>query len=159
MTTDCIPAKFSCPTPRGARPRRIEADFSGGAITSHAGLLLAGLAEGRLGLFSRVAACFDDVRCPELVVHEVRSLVGQRILGLLSGLEDLNDHDEFRKDPVAGAVLGCLEAKREDCEALAGKSTLNRLELSAAGEDAKKARKIVVVSRIRSIEAQAIFPH
>ncbi len=88
MTTDCIPAKFSCPTPRGARPGRIEADFSGGAITSHAGLLLAGLAEGRLGLFSRVAACFDDVRCPELVVHEVRSLVGQRILGLLSGLED-----------------------------------------------------------------------
>ncbi len=64
---------------------------------------------------------------------------------MLSGLEDLNDHDEFRKNPVAGAVLGCLEAKRKDCEALAGKSTLNRLELSAASKDAKKARKFVAV--------------
>ena len=111
MTTDCIPARFSCPTPRGARPGRIEADFSGGAITSHAGLLLAGLAEGRLGFFSRVAACLDDVRCPELVIHEVRSLVGQRILGLLSGLEDLNDHDEFRKGGRRGSGVPGGEAR------------------------------------------------
>ncbi len=124
MTTQCIPAKVSCPTPHGARPGRIEADFSGGAITSHAGLLLAGRAERSLDLFERVAACFDDARHPGLVVHEVRTLVGQRILGLLSGLEDLNDHEEFRKDPVAGAVPGCLESKREDCEPRAGKSTL-----------------------------------
>lgn len=143
MTTECIPEKFSCPTPHGARPGRIEADFSGGTITSHGGLLLAGLAERSLDLFERVAACFDDARHPELVVHEVRTLVGQRILGLLTGLEDLNDHEEFRKDPVAGAVLGCLESKRQDCEPLAGKSTLNRLELAAAGMDGKKARKIV----------------
>ena len=71
-------------------------------------------------------------------------MVGQRILGLIVGLEDLNDHDEFRKDPVAGAVLGCMASRRQDCEPLAGKSTLNRLELSAAGFNGKKARKIVV---------------
>ncbi len=69
-------------------------------------------------------------------------MVGQRILVSVSG--DLNDHDKFRKDPVAGAVLGCMASRREDCEPLAGKSTLNRLELSAAGFNGKKARKIVV---------------
>ena len=68
-------------------------------------------------------------------------MVGQRILVSVSG--DLNDHDKFRKDPVAGAVLGCMASRREDCEPLAGKSTLNRLELSAAGFNGKKARKIV----------------
>ena len=143
MITDCTAGTFSCPTPRGARPRRIEADFSGGAITSCSGLLLAGLAELPLCLFDRLAACFDDHRHPELVVHDVETLVGQRILGLLAGYEDLNDHDDLRKDPVIGAVLGCLVSKREDCEPLAGKSTLNRLELSASGIDARKARKIV----------------
>ena len=107
MTTDCTSAGFSCPTPYGARPKHIEADFSGGTITSDAGLLLAGLAEGHLRLFDLIAECFTDFRNPDLIVHEVRSMVGQRTLGLIVGLEDLNDHDEFRKNPVAGAVLGC----------------------------------------------------
>ncbi len=100
MTTQCIPAKFSCPTPHGARPRRIEADVSGGTITSHGGLLLVGLAERSLDLFARVAACFDDARNRELIIHEVR------ILGFLTGLEDLNDHEECRKDPVGTGSNG-----------------------------------------------------
>ena len=102
-------------------------------------MLLAGLAEGHMRLFDRIAGCFADFRNPDLIVHEVRSMIGQRILGLIVGLEDLNDHDEFRKDPV----LGCMAPRREDCEPLAGKSTLNRLELSAVGFNGKKARKIV----------------
>ncbi len=65
------------------------------------------------------------------------------LLDLIVGLEDLNDQDEFRKDPVAGAVLGCIASRREDCEPLADKSTLNQLELSVAGFNRKKARKIV----------------
>ena len=134
---------FSCQTPRGAKPRRIEADFSGGPITSCSGLLLAGLAELPLRLFDRLAACFDDHRHPELAVHDVETLVGQRILGLLAGYEDLNDHDDLRKDPVIDAVLGCLVAKREGCEPPAAKSTLNCLVLSTTGIDGKKARKIV----------------
>ena len=104
---------------------------------------MVGLAKGSAGLFVRVTACFDDARQLALVVHEVRALVGQRILGLPISLENLNDHEEFRKDPVAGALLGCPESKREDCEPLAGKSTLNRLELAVAGMDGKKIRKIV----------------
>lgn len=74
MTTDCIPAR----TFYGAGPKHIEADFSVGTITSHAGLLLAGLAEGHLGLFERIAECFVDFRNRELIVHEVHSMVGQR---------------------------------------------------------------------------------
>ena len=98
---------------------------------------------GHTRLFDRIAGCFTDFRNLDLIVHEVRSMVGQRIPGLIAGLEDLNDHDEFRKDPVTGTVLGCMASRRGDCEPLAGKSTLNRLELSAAGFNGKKARKIV----------------
>ena len=85
MTTDCTPARFSCPTPYGARPKSIEAGFSGGTITSHAGLLLAGLTEGHMRLFDRIAGCFADFLNPDLIVHEVRSMVSQRILGLIAG--------------------------------------------------------------------------
>ena len=60
MTTDCTSARFSCPPPYGARPKHIEADFSGGTITSHGCLLLAGLAEGHMRLFDRIAECFAD---------------------------------------------------------------------------------------------------
>ncbi len=82
--------------PARRQAKGIEADAAGGTITSHGGLLLAGLAERSLDLFARVAACFDDARNRALVVHEVRTLVGQRILGLLTGLDDLNDHRRVR---------------------------------------------------------------
>ena len=114
MTTDCTPARFSCPIPYGTRLKHIEAEFSGGTITSHAGLLLAGLAEGHMRLFDRIAECFADFRNSDLIVHEVRSMIGQRILGLIAGLEDLSDHNESRKDPVAGVVLGCMTSRRQD---------------------------------------------
>ena len=67
--------------------------------------------------------------------HSVETLVGQRIHGIALGYEDLNDHDELRHDPVLGLVSGKLEAKRSDCAALAGKSTLNRLEHAPRTED------------------------
>ena len=143
MTTHCTSFKLSCQTPGGARPGRIEADFSGGTLTSDAGLLLTWQAARRLDLFNRIAGCFEDLRHPELVVHQVDTLAGQRVLALLQGYEDLNDHDELRKDPLLGAVLGCMEPGRSDCEPLAGKSTLNRLELSAGGGCPGKHRKIV----------------
>ena len=123
------------------RQPRIEADFSGGTITSNAGVLLAGLAARDMNLFGRLGACFRDHRRPELTVHSCRSLAGQRVLGILLGHEDLSDHDELRRDPAFGAVMGRLDPRRADCAPLAGKSTLNRFELSAAGADAGKARK------------------
>jgi hypothetical protein len=80
-------------------------------------------------LSHRFAACFD-ARASGLVEHEVGTLVLQRVVGIALGYEDLSDHDELRHDPVLAVLAGKLAAKRADCAPLAGKSTLNRLELS-----------------------------
>jgi hypothetical protein len=127
MQTECNPALFEFPAVEG---RRVVAAFDGGAITSDAGALLLGQTDRAIGLTERFTACFTDVRMPGLVEHEVSTLVMQRVVGIALGYEDLNDHDELRHDPVLSALAGKLEARREDCAPLAGKSTLNRLELS-----------------------------
>lgn len=110
--------------------RAVVAAFDGGAITSDAGGLLLGATDRTLGLMDRLAGCFTDHRRAGLTEHSLRTLVGQRVFGIALGYEDLNDHDELRHDPVLATLTGKLEARREDCAALAGKSTLNRLELS-----------------------------
>jgi len=108
----------------------VVAAFDGGAITSDAGALLLGSTNRAIKLIDRFAGCFRDGRCQELVEHRVETLVGQRVLGIALGYEDLNDHDELRHDPVMAVLAGKLEAHRKDCAPVAGKSTLNRLELS-----------------------------
>jgi hypothetical protein len=110
--------------------RDVVASFDGGAMTSDAGGLLLGATDRAIGLIERFAGCFVDSRCPELIEHEVGTLVGQRLFGLALGYEDLNDHDHLRHDPLFAVLAGKLEARREDCAPVAGKSTLNRLELS-----------------------------
>ncbi|MFX8612694.1 transposase, partial [Acinetobacter baumannii] len=81
-------------------------------------------------LVERFAGCFDDARAPSLVEHSVKTLVGQRVIGIALGYEDLNDHDALRHDPVMALLAGKLKPIRhQKCAALAGKSTLNRLEL------------------------------
>ena len=109
--------------------RSVVAGFDGGNITSNAGALLLGQVDRGLGLVRRFADCFIDRRDPRYVEHQVETLVGQRIFGLALGYEDLNDHDELRKDPTFAVLAGKLKSVlRTDCEPLAGKSTLNRLE-------------------------------
>ena len=110
--------------------RSVVAEFDGGALTSDAGGLLLGAADQRLDLGRRIARCFRDARDPRLVEHSVATLIGQRVFGIALGYEDLNDHDELRHDPLMAVLAGKLEARREDCAPVAGKSTLNRLELS-----------------------------
>jgi len=127
MRTECIADLFGFAPVEG---RRVEASFDGGQITSDAGGLLLGATDGAIGLIDRLAQCFTDHRAPELIEHTVRTLVGQRVIGLAHGYEDLNDHDHLRHDPLLAVLLGKLEAKRSDCAPIAGKSTLNRLELS-----------------------------
>jgi hypothetical protein len=105
------------------------AAFDGGAITSDAGALLLGETDRAIRLTERFTACFSDTRAVELVEHQVATLVTQRVVGIALGYEDLNDHDELRHDPVLAVLAGKLEAKRSECAPLAGKSTLNRLEL------------------------------
>src|SRR5215813_8843816 len=127
MTIDCSTNLFDFTEVEG---REVVAAFDGGAITSDAGALLLGAADRAIGLIDRFAGCFHDERCPELIEHTVATLVGQRVFGMALGYEDLNDHDELRHDPIMAVLAGKLTARREECAPLAGKSTLNRLELS-----------------------------
>ena len=125
-----MPAEFSPPAMQFARleGRAVVADFGGGVMTSDAGALLLGATDRAIGLVDRFAACFSDGRAASRVVHDVTTLVGQRVFGIALGYEDLIDHDALRHDSVLGVVRGRLEARRPGCAPLAGKSTLNRLE-------------------------------
>jgi hypothetical protein len=127
MPTECIADLFGF---EAVERRRVEASFDGGRMTSDAGALLLGRTARAVGLIERFAKCFDDGRNPALIEHGITTLVGQRVYGIALGYEDLVDHDQLRHDPVLSALGGKLEARRSTCAALAGKSTLNRLELS-----------------------------
>ena len=127
MQTEC---STDCDLFGRVEGRRVRAEFDGGAITSDAGGLLLKATDRAIGLVARFAACFDDRRAPELIEHSVAALIGQRVFAIALGDEDLNDHDELRHDPVMAVLAGKLKAKRADCAPVAGKSTLNRLELS-----------------------------
>ncbi|MBV8112837.1 MAG: IS1380 family transposase [Hyphomicrobiales bacterium] len=127
MQTEC---STDCDLFGRVEGRRVRAEFDGGAITSDAGGLLLKATDRAIGLVARFAACFDDRRAPELIEHSVAALIGQRVFAIALGYEDLNDHDELRHDPVMAVLAGKLKAKRADCAPVAGKSTLNRLELS-----------------------------
>lgn len=115
--------------------RKVVAAFDGGAITSDAGALLLGATDRAIGMMQRFAACFHDERRPHLIEHEVDTLVGQRVFAIALGYEDLNDHDSLRHDPMMAVLAGKLEARRDGCAPLAGKSTLNRLERSVLKPD------------------------
>jgi hypothetical protein len=127
MPTECSATLFEFPAVEG---RQVVASFDGGAITTDAGALLLGQTDRAIRLTERFAACFTDTRTSGLVEHQVDTLVMQRVIGIALGYEDLNDHDELRNDPVLAVLASKLAAQRSDCAPLAGKSTLNRLELS-----------------------------
>jgi Transposase DDE domain group 1 len=109
--------------------RAVVAGFDGGRMTSDAGALLLGATDRAISLVERFADCCVDSRAPELIEHTVGTMVGQRVFALALGCEDLIDHDQPRHDPTLAVLAGKLAARRQDCAPLAGKSTLNRLEL------------------------------
>ena len=121
MPTECSPDFFGFEPVEG---RAVVAAFDAGAVTSDAGALLLGATDRAIRMMDRLASCFDDVPCPELIEHQVVTLVGQRVFGIALGYEDLNDHDELRHDPMLAVLSGKLAAGREDCAPVAGKSTL-----------------------------------
>jgi hypothetical protein len=127
MPTECNTEAFAFAPVEG---HKVVASFDGGTITSDSGALLLGKTNGALRLVERLADCFVDHRRAEWVEHSVATLVGQRVYGLALGYEDLNDHDHLRHDPIFSVLAGKLRARRSDWAAVAGKSTLNRLELS-----------------------------
>jgi len=112
--------------------RQVVAQFAGDWLTTDGGSLLLRQADRKIGLLRRVAGCFTDYRQPERIEHRLEEMLAQRIYGLALGYEDLNDHEQLRQDPL----LGVLAGKRDLGEPLAGKSTLNRLELTPVGSPA-----------------------
>jgi hypothetical protein len=122
--------------------------FDGGDITSDGGALLLQKLEARTGIVRRFAACFTDYRNPRQIEHPLLDLITQRVFGLALGYEDLNDHDELRRDPMLAVALSKDDVKGEQRrraqdrgKALAGKSTLNRLELTAPDYDGSPRQK------------------
>src|SRR6266581_8446058 len=122
--------------------------FDGGDITSDGGALVLKKLEERTGIVRRFAACFTDYRNPKQIEHPLSDLILQRVFGLALGYEDVNDHDELRRDPMLAVALSKDDVKGEQRrraqdrgKALAGKSTLNRLELTAPDYDGSPRQK------------------
>jgi len=139
MTTECSQFVFGF---HPQKRREIRAQFDGGAITSDGGGLLLREVEKRVGMLRQFAACFTDYRNPDLIEHKVEEMVAQRVYGLALGYEDLNDHEELRNDPLL-AVL--VEKADPSSQVLAGKSTLNRLELTKETASRKERYKKIVL--------------
>ena len=149
MTTECNQRSFRF----SHSSREVVARFDGGNITSDGGGLLLGEVERRTGILRQFAGCFTDHREVEQIEHTVRELVSQRVYGLALGYEDLNDHDELRRDPLLATLVGKADPlgrdriRRRDCgAALAGKSTLNRLELTRPETAVESRYKKIVVN-------------
>jgi len=139
VQTECNTDRFDF---QPLKKREVRGSFDGGAITSDAGALLLGEVEAKLAILRRFAGCFTDHRLPELIEHPVDHLIAQRVYGLALGYEDLNDHDQLRHDPLMAVLVGKQDPtgqdrvrQRDRGKALAGKSTLNRLELSPPRAD------------------------
>src|SRR3954467_7588596 len=156
MTTVCNSTYLDFPM---LGSRQVLADFDGGDISSDGGALLLRETERLTGIIRQFAACFTDHRGPDLIEHTVEELVAQRVYGLALGYEDLNDHDDLRRDPLLATVVGkddpsgeTRRRRRDRGKALAGKSTLNRLELTPVGAD-KAARYKKGVCRTHDVES------
>src|SRR5437763_6349270 len=140
MATECNSSYLDFPM---LGSREVLADFDGGDISSDAGALLLRETERLTGIIRQFAACFTDHRNPDLTEHTAEELIAQRVYARALGYEDLNDHDDLRRDPLLATVVGkadptgkTRQRPRDRGKALAGKSTLNRLELTPVGAGA-----------------------
>ena len=148
MKTHCNQETFEFQTENS---RKIVAHFNGGNISSDAGGLLLKQTEQATGIINQFAGCFNDHRDPDLIEHTAEDLIAQRIYALALGYEDLNDHDELRNDPLLALLVGKKDPtgrdrirKRDKGKALAGKSTLNRLELTPIRADSGFCREPIM---------------
>ena len=155
MKTHCNQNSFLFPA---LNRRKTVARFDGGVITSDAGGLLLRQVEQATGILRQFAACFTDHRDPDRIEHTLEQLIAQRIYALALGYEDLNDHDELRHDPLLAVLAGKSDPTGQDRlrprdrgKALAGKSTLNRLELTPVGASTKSRYKKITADT-RAIE-------
>jgi hypothetical protein len=158
VRTDCSEEQLEF---KGHFRKRVVGRFDAGRVSSDGGLVLLREVAERTGVLRRFAGCFDDLRRPELIEHTVEELVAQRVLGIACGYEDLIDHDTLRDDALLAIAVGKRDATGADRSratdrghALAGKSTLNRLELTPAAATAKDRYKKIVY---RPDEIDAFF--
>lgn len=128
--------------------RKVVGRFDGGTISSEAGGLLLRAVERATGIVKQLARCFTDYRDPDCIEHTVEQMTSQRVFGVCLGYEDLNDHDQLRHDPLMALLAGQRDVTgrhrkraRDQGKALAGKSTLNRMELTKAGASASERYK------------------
>jgi len=151
MQTECTQQTFEF---QGLGRRAVVARFDGGPITSDAGGLLLREVEEQTDIIGQLARCFTDYREQEAIEHPVEQLLRQRIFGLALGYEDLNDHDNLRHDPLLATLVGKDDPtgndrvrKRDRGKALAGRNTLNRLELTPRGANAASRYKKIVADQ------------
>lgn len=156
MKTECNADQIRC-KPLGRR--EVIARFDGGDITSDGGALLLRELESKTGIIRSFAGCFTDHRDPKRTEHTVEQLVAQRVYGLALGYEDLNDHDALRHDPALAVLVDKTDPKgdgrrdeRDRGKALAGKSTLNRLELTPADATSKARYKKIVLDEAKAAD-------
>jgi hypothetical protein len=149
MLTECTVGSLAF---QAAGGREVVARFDGGPLTSDGGAFLLREVGRVTGIVRQFAACFTDYRDARRVEHPVAALVAQRVYALALGYEDLNDHDALRADPLLAVVAGRVDPvgqqrrrARDAGKALAGKSTLNRLELTAATPAANERYKKITV--------------
>jgi hypothetical protein len=149
--TECNQSEF---TFHALFSREVIGHFDGGQITSDGGSLLLREVERRTNILQRLADCFRDYRAANRIEHSVRELICQRVYALALGYEDLNDHDQLRADPLLAVLAGKRDPagrdrkqERDRGKALAGKSTLNRWELTRAdAAEQERYAKIVMDS-------------
>jgi hypothetical protein len=153
--TQCIPTLFGF---QDLGAREVVAAFDGGNVTSDAGGLLLREVEDKFRFLEQFTRCFTDYRDPDLIEHTLLDLIKQRVFGLCLGYEDLNDHDQLRLDPLLAVLVGKTDPvgaervrTRDQGKPLAGKSTLNRLELTTVGDD-ESSRYKKIVAHMRQIE-------
>jgi|JI6StandDraft_1071083.scaffolds.fasta_scaffold26395_2 hypothetical protein len=154
-TTECYQQTFQF---QGLGRRRVEADFSGGHLSSDGGCLLLREMDRAERLCEQLAACFTDRRNRRFVEHDLTVMLRQRILGIALGYEDINDHDSLRLDPLLAAMCGRADVLGEDRhlpqdkgKPLAGKSTLNRLELGAHGTNLRTKKIAAHADKIEAL--------
>jgi len=151
MGTECITEQMEF---QQLGRRAVIGRFDGGKISSDAGGVLLREVERRTQILRRLAGCFRDYRNEDRIEHPVGSLIRQRVYGIALGYEDLNDHDSIRHD----VVMGLLSEKRDPSgrdrvreqdqgKAIAGKSTLNRLELTPEDANEKSRYKKIVADQ------------
>ena len=148
MKTECTAEQLEF---HGLGRRVVVGEFDGGKISSDSGGLLLREVEHRTHILKRLANCFSDQRAAEQIEHSLESLIKQRVMGLALGYEDLNDHDTLRQDPLLALLSDVVDPSGQDRRraqdkgcALAGKSTLNRLELTPLEADAISRYKKIV---------------